>query len=78
MRELRGEPTEEVERATVNLEVDLKIDEQYVPDTNQRLMVYRRVASAGTDEDLSSLLDELADRYGPCHLYTSDAADDTP
>lgn len=65
VRELRGEPTEEVERATVNLEVDLKIDEQYVPDTNQRLMVYRRVASAGTDEDLSSLLDELADRYGP-------------
>ena len=65
VRELKGEPTEEVERARVNLEVDLKIDEEYVSDTNQRLMVYRRVASAHTEENLTSLLDELADRYGP-------------
>ena len=65
VRELKGQPTEEVERARVNLEVDLKIDEEYVSDTNQRLMVYRRVASAHTEENLTSLLDELADRYGP-------------
>ena len=33
-------------RATVNLRVDLRIDESYVPDMNQRLMLYRKVAAA--------------------------------
>ncbi|MEE2792466.1 MAG: transcription-repair coupling factor [Acidobacteriota bacterium] len=68
VRELKGDPTEEIERATVNLSVDLKIDEQYVSDANQRLMVYRRVASARTEADLITLLDELGDRYGPIPL----------
>ncbi len=48
----------------VNLRVDLKIDDAYVPDTNQRLMVYRKVASARTDAELSRVVDEIRDRYG--------------
>ena len=39
VRELKGEEIEDEIRAAVNLRVDLKIDEQYVPDMNQRLMV---------------------------------------
>jgi len=65
--ELKGEPFEAVERATVNLSIDLKIDEEYVSDPSQRLMVYRRVASARRKSDLVSLLNELRDRYGPIH-----------
>ena len=41
VRELKGEEIEDDLRATVNLRVDLKIDEGYIPDMNQRLMVYR-------------------------------------
>ena len=52
-------------RAAVNLNLDLKIDESYIPDMNQRLMVYRRVAAARTETDLTDVLDELCDRYGP-------------
>ena len=48
IRELRGEEIEDDARATVNLRVDLKIDEDYIQDMNQRLMVYRKVASART------------------------------
>ncbi len=65
VRELKGEEFEDELRATVNLNLDLKIDEQYVPDTNQRLTVYRRVAGARVEPDLTALLDELCDRYGP-------------
>jgi transcription-repair coupling factor (superfamily II helicase) len=43
----------------------LRIDEAYVPDMNQRLMMYRQVAGARTDEELDRMLDELRDRYGP-------------
>ena len=52
-------------RATVNLGVDLRIDESYVADMNQRLMLYRKVAAARQDEEIDRILDEAADRYGP-------------
>jgi transcription-repair coupling factor (superfamily II helicase) len=47
VRELKGEELEEDVRATVNLRVDLKIDDSYIPDMNQRLMVYRKPPAAG-------------------------------
>jgi transcription-repair coupling factor (superfamily II helicase) len=49
----------------VNLGIDLKIDEGYIPDMNQRLMVYRKVAATRTESELDAALDEIADRYGP-------------
>ena len=64
IRELRGEEIEDDARATVNLRVDLKIDERYIQDMNQRLMVYRKVASARTERDLETTLEEIRDRYG--------------
>ena len=45
VRELKGEELDDDVRATVNLRVDLRIDESYVPDMNQRLMLYRKVAA---------------------------------
>jgi transcription-repair coupling factor (superfamily II helicase) len=65
IRELRGEEIEDDARATVNLRVDLKIDEDYIQDMNQRLMVYRKVASARTRQELDTNLDGIRDRYGP-------------
>jgi transcription-repair coupling factor (superfamily II helicase) len=64
IRELRGEEIEDDSRATVNLRVDLKIDEDYIQDMNQRLMVYRKVASARTRQELDSTMDGIRDRYG--------------
>jgi len=65
VRELKGEEIEDDVRATVNLGIDLKIDEGYIPDMNQRLMVYRKVAATRTEHELEAALDEIADRYGP-------------
>src|SRR4249919_3527909 len=65
VRELKGEELDDDRRATVNLGVDLRIDERYVPDMNQRLMVYRQIAAARSEKELDATLDELADRYGP-------------
>jgi transcription-repair coupling factor (superfamily II helicase) len=64
IRELKGEEIEDERRATVNLHLDLRIDDSYVPDMNQRLSVYRRMASARATGDIDTLLDELGDRYG--------------
>ena len=65
VRELQGEEVDDAARAAVNLDVDLKIDERYIPETNQRLSVYRRVASARDEDELATLVEELRDRYGP-------------
>jgi transcription-repair coupling factor (superfamily II helicase) len=65
IRELKGEELEDDARATLNLKVELKIDETYIPDMNQRLGVYRRVAAARTEEALEDALAEVRDRYGP-------------
>jgi transcription-repair coupling factor (superfamily II helicase) len=65
VRELKGEDIEDDVRATVNLGVDLRIDESYISDMNQRLMLYRKVAAARHDEEIDQVLDEAVDRYGP-------------
>jgi transcription-repair coupling factor (superfamily II helicase) len=64
IRELKGEELEDDHRATVNLRLDLRIDEDYIPDMNQRLVAYRRLASARTLEEVGAIVDELRDRYG--------------
>jgi transcription-repair coupling factor (superfamily II helicase) len=65
VRELKGEDIEDDLRSTVNLRVDLKIDASYVPDMNQRLMLYRKVAAARHDAEIDTVLEEAVDRYGP-------------
>ena len=64
IKELKGEEIEDDIRATVNLHVDLRIDDAYIPDMNQRLTVYRRMAAVRTEAELDRLMDEVRDRYG--------------
>jgi len=65
IRELKGEDLEDDLRSNVNLKIDLRIDEAYIPDMNQRLSVYRRIAAARSEALLADLLQEVRDRYGP-------------
>jgi transcription-repair coupling factor (superfamily II helicase) len=65
IRELKGEDLDDDRRANVNLKIDLHVDQTYIPDMNQRLSAYRRMASARELDDVDRLLEELQDRYGP-------------
>ncbi len=65
IKELKGEEIEDDLRAAVNLRVDLRVDESYIPDVNQRLTVYRRMAAVRSEADLDRHMDEVRDRYGP-------------
>jgi transcription-repair coupling factor (superfamily II helicase) len=62
---LKGEEIEDEVRANVNLRVDLRIDEAYIPDMNQRLTVYRRMAGVRSEDELRRVIEEARDRYGP-------------
>jgi len=64
IKELKGEEIEDDIRANVNLRVDLRIDESYIPDMNQRLTVYRRMAGVRSEPELERVMEETRDRYG--------------
>ncbi|MFP6564657.1 MAG: TRCF domain-containing protein, partial [Myxococcota bacterium] len=49
----------------IRLPITARLPETYVPEVNQRLVFYKRLAGAGSEEDLGRIRDELLDRYGP-------------
>ena len=61
---LKGEAHEERPAVTVNLGVSLRIDEGYIPEENQRLRMYKRIAGAESEAVLTDVRAELEDRYG--------------
>jgi transcription-repair coupling factor (superfamily II helicase) len=63
--ELRGEPPREAPRAALHLRVEMRIPPAYVPETHQRLSIYKRVSQVRKEEEVAPLRAELRDRYGP-------------
>ena len=48
----------------VNLHTPALIPEDYLPDTNTRLVLYKRIAAAADDGELRSIQVEMIDRFG--------------
>ena len=63
--ELRGEDPRERPRAALNLRLELRVPPDYVPETHQRLSIYKRVSQLKDAAEVAALRDELRDRYGP-------------
>jgi transcription-repair coupling factor (superfamily II helicase) len=64
VKELKGEGGEEKPTAQLNLGIALRIDESYVPEENQRLRLYKKIAGAASAAALNEVRAELEDRYG--------------
>ena len=65
VRELRGEHVQQEVEPEIQLGVPAYIPGQYIPDENQRLVFYRRLAGIRTAQDLDEIVAEMQDRYGP-------------
>jgi transcription-repair coupling factor (superfamily II helicase) len=65
VRQMKGEPAEEIPTANIDLGFAAYIPKNYIPADRIRLDVYRRIAVAKQAEELSHLETELADVYGP-------------
>jgi transcription-repair coupling factor (superfamily II helicase) len=48
----------------INLNIPAFIPEEYAPDVNQRLLIYRRFSTAVSDEEIIDIEEELLDRFG--------------
>ena len=64
VKELKGEGAEERPATQFNLGIALRIDESYVPEENQRLRLYKKIAGAATEAAVNEVRSEMQDRYG--------------
>ncbi|HEY1648081.1 MAG TPA: transcription-repair coupling factor [Terracidiphilus sp.] len=64
VKEMKGESSEERAATQLNLGIALRIDESYVPEENQRLRLYKKIAGAATAEAVNEVRAEMEDRYG--------------
>src|SRR5579862_7397563 len=59
VKEMKGESTEERPTTQLNLGIALRIDETYVPEENQRLRLYKKIAGAKDDKAINDLRSEI-------------------
>ncbi len=64
IQELQGQSREERIDPEIRLGLSAFLPESYVADPNQRLVLYRKLASALDDVEIYQAGDELRDRYG--------------
>jgi transcription-repair coupling factor (superfamily II helicase) len=64
VKEMKGEASGERPAAQLNLGIALRIDESYVPEENQRLRLYKKIAGAASEKAVNELRSEMEDRYG--------------
>ncbi len=64
VRELKGEMPEEEIATQLNLGLNIRIPAEYIPEENQRLRMYKRVAGVERESQLRDVRAELIDRYG--------------
>jgi transcription-repair coupling factor (superfamily II helicase) len=64
VRELKGEAAPEQVETQLNLGLNIRIPASYIPEENQRLRMYKRIAGVETEAQLNDVRGELEDRYG--------------
>ncbi|MDR3737547.1 MAG: transcription-repair coupling factor [Terracidiphilus sp.] len=64
VKEMKGESSEERPATALNLGIALRIDESYVPEENQRLRLYKKIAGATSEKAVMDVRAEMEDRYG--------------
>ena len=62
---LEPDPEASMQRAPdIELHVPALLPDEYLPDIHLRLVLYKRIANASSDEELDALAAELTDRFG--------------
>jgi transcription-repair coupling factor (superfamily II helicase) len=64
IKELRGEKVEKEIEPEIDLRISAFLPESYIPDTNQRLIIYKKLSSSITEKEVSDIEGEIIDLYG--------------
>ncbi len=60
----KGEEVHEETAVSVDLDIDAFIPDTYITSENQKIDVYKRIASVSSKEEMDDMTDELTDRFG--------------
>lgn len=64
IQELKGEKRPEVIEPSIELALDAYIDDGYVPDSRQKIELYKKISVIEGRSDAEEVLDEVRDRFG--------------
>ncbi|MGI1659953.1 MAG: transcription-repair coupling factor [Desulfitobacterium sp.] len=64
VQEIKGEKVEEKIETSIEVSVDAYLPDSYVGERKLKAALYQRMISIDNEEDLSSMIDELIDRFG--------------
>lgn len=64
VRELKGERLQTPPEPSLDLAVDAYLPDGYVPDSTQKVEFYKRIAQAGSLQELDEIRNEMDDRFG--------------
>ncbi len=62
---LKGEPLDLTPDPELHLPIAAYLPETYIPDIDQRLMMYRRLSGRLSKAEIDALVEEMLDCYGP-------------
>jgi transcription-repair coupling factor (superfamily II helicase) len=68
VQELKGQTPEDEIETSMSLRVSAYLPEDYIADSYQRLVFYKRLASLKEPDELSGVQAEMTDRFGPLPL----------
>ncbi len=64
VKELKGEPVETLPEVKMEFDLDIYIPESYIPDSQQRVEIYRKLSEAKSVEEVEDVESEITDRFG--------------
>ena len=64
LQELKGEPSVKRVDTSIELQINAYIPETYISDENQKIEMYKKIASISNQQDLFDIEEEIEDRFG--------------
>ncbi|NLP14035.1 MAG: transcription-repair coupling factor [Clostridium sp.] len=65
INELQGNPVSDSDlEISIDINISAYIDDEYIEDENQKIEIYKKIASINNEQDVLDVEDELMDRYG--------------
>jgi transcription-repair coupling factor (superfamily II helicase) len=64
LQELKGETTVKRVDTSIELQINAYIPETYITDENQKIEMYKKIASISNQQDLFDIEEEIEDRFG--------------
>jgi transcription-repair coupling factor (superfamily II helicase) len=77
VRELKGEKIQKQLEVKMEFDLDIYIPESYIPDSQQRVEIYRKLSEANSVEEVKQVEAELLDRFGKPEKEVKDLLDFT-